>query len=426
MAKRSKKTEIVQTSGPEYNDLLTGISDLLEQARRMSARAVNSIITAAYWEVGRRIVEFEQGGMARALYGKRLMEPRAKDLTARHGRGFSVQGIYKMRGFYLGWEILPTPSGKLEAMTKLPPSLGVDAKILPTPSGESDLRGELSNQDAGTRGHICVTASSKSEIAQLPSAQLNPMSAPSTFPLSWSHYVRLMAVEKPHARAFYEAEAIRGGWSVHQLDRQISTQFFERTSRSKQQAAMLARGQRPRPEDAVSVQDEIRDPCLLEFLDLKDEYSEGDLEEALVRHLEWFLLELGGGFTFVARQKRIRIGDEWYRIDLLLFHRRLRCLVVIDLKLGKFTHADAGQMNLYLNYVRENMLEPGENEPVGLILCSAKNDAVVHYAMGGIKANVFASHYLIDLPDPETLRQEILTTQHALETRAAMKGPGRG
>ena len=233
-----------------------------------------------------------------------------------------------------------------------------------------------------------------------------------------------MAVQDEFARRFYEAEAIRGGWSVRQLDRQISTQFFERTSRSKQQAAMLARGQRPKPEDAVSVQDEIRDPYLLEFLDLKDEYSESDLEEALVRHLEWFLLELGAGFTFVARQKRIRIGDEWYRIDLLLFHRRLRCLVVIDLKIGKFTHADAGQMNLYLNYVREHMMEPGENDPVGLILCSAKNDAVVHYAMGGIKANVFASHYLTVLPSVETLRREILATQHALETRrAAGKGP---
>ena len=115
---------------------------------------------------------------------------------------------------------------------------------------------------------------------------------------------------------------VRGGWSVRQLDRQISTQFFERTSHSKQQAAMLAQGRRPKPEDAVSVQDEVRDPYLLEFLDLKDEYSENELEEALVRHLEWFLLELGAGFTFVARQKRIRIGDEWYRIDLLLFHRR--------------------------------------------------------------------------------------------------------
>jgi hypothetical protein len=168
----------------------------------------------------------------------------------------------------------------------------------------------------------------------------------------------------------------------------------------------------------VSLDEEIRDPYLLEFLNLKDEYSETDLEDAIIRHLEWFLLELGAGFTFVARQKRIRIGDEWYRIDLLLYHRRLRCLVVIDLKIGKFTHADAGQMNLYLNYAREHLMEPGEDAPVGLILCSAKNDAVVHYAMGGIKANVFASRYLTALPDEETLRNEILTTQRALAARS--------
>lgn len=181
---------------------------------------------------------------------------------------------------------------------------------------------------------------------------------------------------------------------------------------------MLARGQQAQPEDAVSLEDEVRDPYLLEFLNLKDEYSESELEEALIRHLEWFLLEMGSGFAFVARQKRIRIGDEWYRMDLLLFHRRLKCLVVIDLKIGKFTHADAGQMNLYLNYAREHMMmEPGENEPVGLILCSAKNDAVVHYAMGGIKAKVFTSHYLTALPDAETLRREILATQHAFRMR---------
>ena len=133
-------------------------------------------------------------------------------------------------------------------------------------------------------------------------------------------------------------------------------------------------------------------------------------------------MELGAGFTFVARQKRIRVGDEWYRVDLLLYHRRLRCLVAIDLKIGRFTHADAGQMNLYLNYLRERMMEPGENDPVGIILCSARDDAVVHYATGGINAKVFASRYLTELPDTETLRKEIVATQHALESRAAVKG----
>lgn len=245
------------------------------------------------------------------------------------------------------------------------------------------------------------------------------------FPLSWSHYVRLMSVADRQARAFYESEAVRGGWSVRQLDRQISTQFFERTARSKQQAVMLERGQRPKPEDAVAAEDEVRDPYLLEFLELKDEYGESDLEDALIAHLEIFLLELGSGFTFVARQKRIRVGNVWYRIDLLLFHRRLKCLVVIDLKLGAFTHSDAGQMGLYLTYAKEHMMEPGENDPVGIILCSDKDDAVVRYSMGHMPAKVFASRYLTVLPDAETLRREILKTQQTLTTRAATNSKGQ-
>ena len=176
-------------------------------------------------------------------------------------------------------------------------------------------------------------------------------------------------------------------------------------------------GQAPQPEDAVSAEEEIRDPYLLEFLNLKDEYSESELEEALIRHMEWFLLEMGTGFTFVARQKRIRVGTSWYRMDLLLYHRGLRCLVVIDLKTGAFTHADAGQMNLYLNYAKEHLMMPGEADPVGIILCSDKDDAIVKYATGGIRTQVFASKYLTNLPDEETLRREILTAQRAIRAR---------
>jgi hypothetical protein len=141
------------------------------------------------------------------------------------------------------------------------------------------------------------------------------------------------------------------------------------------------------------------------------------LEEALIRHLEWFLLEMGTGFTFVARQKKVRVGDSWYRMDLLLYHRKLRCLVVVDLKRGRFSHTDAGQMNLYLNYARENLKLPDESDPVGIILCGGKNEALVRYATGGIKAKVFASKYLTILPDEETLRQEILRTRQLLEAR---------
>lgn len=388
MAKRRNKSGIASQTG-QYDGLVSGVAELLEQSRRTAARSVNSILTATYWEIGRRIVEFEQGGEARAEYGAELLKRLSIDLTERFGRGFSKRNLEQMRGFYSGWEIAQTPSAQFEARVRLP------AELL-------ESMGEVFQTPAGTLS-----------IAQTVSAKFSERLF-TAFPLSWSHDTRLMSVEKPHARAFYEAEAIRGGWSVRQLDRQISTQFFERTASSKQQAAFLSRGRMPKPEDAVSVDEEVRDPYLLEFLNLKDEYSESELEEALIEHLEAFLLELGAGFTFVARQKRIRVGGEWYRIDLLLFHRRLRCLVVIDLKLGKFTHADAGQMSLYLNYAKQHLTEPGESDPVGIILCSGKDDAVVEYATGGINARVFASKYLTQLPDAETLRKEIETTRRAL------------
>jgi len=180
---------------------------------------------------------------------------------------------------------------------------------------------------------------------------------------------------------------------------------------------MLTRGAKPQLEDRGDADGEIRDPLVLEFLGLRDEYSEDDLEEALVRHLESFLLELGGDFAFIGRQRRLRIGDEWYRIDLLFFHRRLRCLVVIDLKVGKFTHADAGQMHLYLNYAREHWMRPDENPPVGLILCSQKNDALVRYALDGLPSKVLAREYRVALPDEKRLAAEIERTRQLLEAR---------
>jgi predicted nuclease of restriction endonuclease-like (RecB) superfamily len=205
------------------------------------------------------------------------------------------------------------------------------ADIVQTPSGQSPLP----PQDA---------------VAQLHTNALELRR--SSFPLPWSHYVRLLAIDNPEARRFYEEEALRGGWSVRQLRRQIASQFYERTLLSRNKAAMLTRGRRPRPEDRVTPEEEIKDPFVLEFLDLQDEYSESDLEEALIRQLERFLLELGGDFAFIGRQRRLRVGQTWYRVDLVFFHRRLRCLVLIDLKLDAFSPADVGQMNLYVNYAR--------------------------------------------------------------------------
>jgi len=381
-------------SSPGYSGLLDGVSDLLEAARRASARTVNAFMTATYWEVGRRIVEFEQGGAKRAVYGEQLLKRLASDLTARLGRGFSVQNIENMRLFYgvCGTkEISQTLSGKL---------------TLTLPASSSTKKSQtLSGISQKPRGTPQATPFNLSDIAR-------------AFPLPWSHYVLLIRRSRsPEAFAFYQTEALRGGWSVRQLQRQMDSQFYERTALSRNKAAMLAKGGKARPGDAVSAVEEIRHPLVLEFLGLRDEYSESDLEDALIRHLETFLLELGNDFTFVGRQRRLRIDDEWYRVDLLFFHRRLRCLVIFDLKLGRFTHADAGQMHMYLNYAREHWVQPGENPPVGIILCSGKSEALVHYATDALPNKLLVREYLTALPNEKLLSAELEETRRQIEGR---------
>lgn len=244
----------------------------------------------------------------------------------------------------------------------------------------------------------------------------------SYFRLSWSHYVQLLKVEKPESREFYESEALRCGWTVRQLERQINTLFYERTLASRNKAAMLKKGAVPEPDEVLSAEEEIKNPYILEFLDLKDEYSETQFEEALIKQLENFLMELGSDFAFLGRQKRLKIGDEWYRIDLLFYHRRLRCLVIVDLKIGKFTHADAGQMHLYLSYAQEHWTRPDENPPVGLILCTRKDNSVVHYALDNLPNKILAAEYRTNLPDEKTLAAELEKTRRMLDANPTIKG----
>lgn len=358
LAQDVSSTAPVPSIAQPYHGLVGGIEALLEQARRTSARAVNAILTATYWEIGRRIVEYEQGGKARAEYGEALLARLSTDLTAQFGPGFSVRNVSQMKAFHLAWPILQT-------------------------------------------------VSAESPLAQVAAR----------FPLPWSAYVRLLAVKNEHARRFYETEALRGGWSVRQLGRQIDAQFYERTALSRNKAAMLKKAARAQPDDAVAAEEEVKDPYVLEFLGLRDEYSETDLEQALIRHLEIFLLELGGDFCFVGRQKRLRIGDEWFRVDLVFYHRRLRCLVLIDLKLARFTHADAGQMHTYLNYAAEHWTRPDENPPVGLILCAQRDEALARYALGNLPNKVMAAEYRTVLPDEKLLAADLEKTRRMLERR---------
>ncbi len=381
----------------QYGSILGDISGVIDAARKSAARSVNSVMTAAYWLVGRRIVESEQKGEKRAAYGEDLLERLSSDLGKRYGRGFGVDNLQRFRVFYLIY-----PPERIYATLSRKLTHGDQLIKYATPSRISQ-----SQSKDKPNGLILQT--------MLEESALSTISA--SFPLPWSAYARLLSVKNENARRFYETEALRSGWSVRQLDRQINSQFYERAALSRNKATMLRKGQKALPEDHVLPEEEIKDPLVLEFLGLKDEYSETDLEEALIRHLETFLLELGGDFCFIGRQKRLRIGDEWYRVDLLFFHRGLRCLVIIDLKIGKFTHADAGQMHLYLNYAREHWVNKGENPPVGLILCARKDEAVARYALEGLPNKVMASEYQTALPDEKKLVAEIKKTQALLEER---------
>jgi predicted nuclease of restriction endonuclease-like (RecB) superfamily len=358
-----------------YNNIRAEIVELLKAARSTAARNVNSIMTATYWEIGRRIVEQELKGEARANYGEQLLELLAKDLTKQFGRGFGNINLWRMRAFYRAWSegrILSTLSKE-------------SAKLLPF-NNISPLSSGISTLSVG-------------------------------FPLPWSAYVRLLGVKRPEARVFYETEALRSGWSVRQLDRQIGSQFYERIALSQNKAAMLEKAEKSEPNDLVTPEEAIKDPFVLEFLDLKDEYSESDLEEALIHRLTDFLLELGDDFAFLGRQRRLRIDDTWFRIDLVFFHRRLRGLVIVDLKVGRFSYADAGQMHLYLNYARQHWMKPGENPPVGLILCAEKGAAEAHYALDNLPNKVLAAEYQTVLPDEKLIAEELERSRQEIENR---------
>lgn len=334
-----------------YISLLNRVSGIIEEARRKTVRQINTIITQTYWEIGRLIVEEEQKGRERAKYGEYLIEKLSKDLTRKFGKGFDVANIKNMRQFYLTYP-------KLYA-----------------------LRGE----------------SLKSKSYALRSQ------------LTWTHFRILMRIDNELARKFYEIETIRNNWSTRELERQINSLLFERLSLSKDKNKVMQLARRgqiiEKPEDAV------KDPYVLEFIGLPEKhyYTESQLEQKLIDHLQDFILELGKGFTFVARQKRITIDNEHYYVDLVFYHRILRCLVLIDLKIGKLDHRDVGQMNFYLNYIRDKEMLENENPPVGIILCTEANRSkvFVEYALGGLSNKLFVSKYKLYLPTKKELEQEV-------------------
>jgi predicted nuclease of restriction endonuclease-like (RecB) superfamily len=352
-----------------FIDMTDSLEALHRQLSSHAARQADQFMTYRNWLFGLYIVEFEQHGEDRAAYGQQLLIRLSENLRNRQIKGVSDRSLRIYRQFYLTYpEIWQSLTAKLESAgvmstTKLP-------KVqLPSTSSE------------------------------IPVIDIDKLLGQLTF----THFTELLRVEDSWQRRFYEIETVKNNWKIRELRRAINTLLYERTGLSKNKEAVIAK---MKDNQKVDPNELIRNPYLLEFLGLneKSEYSEDDLEKAIIDHLQDFLLEMGQGFCFEARQKRISFGNRHYRIDLVFYHRIIKCHVLIDLKIGDFDHADAGQMNVYLNYYKANEMSEGDNPPVGIILCASKDDTLVEYATSGLAQEIFVSRYLTQLPDKEQLR----------------------
>jgi predicted nuclease of restriction endonuclease-like (RecB) superfamily len=345
------------------------IREILEQARANVARSVNTEMVRAYWLIGREVVEEEQNGSVRAGYGDELIDQLAARLRADFGRGYTPTNLRYMRLFYLAY-----------------PNL-LAREI------HHAVRDEFER-----KARELVSSATMDEGP--PTGVLNPN-------LSWTHYRVLTKVDSPLARAFYEVEAARNHWTSRELERQINTLLFERLAKSRDKKGLMRLAYNG--QEIQSAQDVFKDPLVFEFAGIPESprLVESELEEALITNLQTFLLELGKGFAFLARQRRITLGGDHFYIDLVFYHVILKCYVLVDLKVDKLTHADVGQMQLYVNYYDETQRTAGDNPTLGLILCVEKNDLVVRYMLGKENRRIFASRYKLHLPSEEELAEEI-------------------
>lgn len=332
-----KKNELENSKAAEYHNLLEDISTAYGKGRFRAVQAVNTVLLETYWQIGQHIVEFEQGGKVKAEYGKALLENLSKDLKLRHGKGFSLSNLIRIRQFY----------------------------------------------------------------------QLFPIYATVSHKLSWSHYVEILKVDNELERNFYIRQCELEKWSVRELKRQKKTALFERLALSEDKAGILKLAEKGR--QIFAPQDLLREPYIFEFLKIPEPFqvSENELETRLIDNLQTFLLELGKGFTFVGRQYRITLDNRHFYIDLVFYHRILRCFVLIDLKLGNVQHLDIGQMNMYLGYFAKEENVEGENPPIGIILSREKDKLLVEYATYKMDSQLFVSKYQLYLPKKEELRREL-------------------
>lgn len=371
-------------------ELLARIRHIWESARTQAARSVNTAHVCANWLIGQQIVQAEQGGAKRAAYGLAMLKLLSSRLSADYGDGFSVSALKYMRLFF---QLYPDLLGKGHAVRDLSDATPDTGLAI----GHA-LRDQSGEGNAWRPGLLHTT-------------------------LSWTHYRTLLKVDRRAVRDFYEIESIRSGWSARQLERQINSFLFERLAKSRDKKGVLALANEgqvlTRPQDA------IKDPYVLEFLDLPESHRlvESRIEEALINQLQAFLLELGSGFAFVGRQRRLTLDGDHFYPDLVFYHVKLKCYVVIDLKVGKLTHGDLGQMLLYVNYYDSEVVTKDDNPTIGLVLCSEKNDAVVRYVLADKNEQVFASRYQFALPSEADLRAEIRRELEQLD-RGMPTAPG--
>jgi predicted nuclease of restriction endonuclease-like (RecB) superfamily len=388
---RATKTTRAKAA-PSSRALLGRVREILEAARAGVARTVNTTQVAANWLIGREIVEEEQRGQRRAGYGAKLLAELSARLNTEFGRGYSVDNLEAFRQFYLDYPQL----------------------ISGTVSRKSAVIRELPMKP------ISVTPSRKSipESDWLPGV-LHPS-------LSWSHYRQLLRVTRADARAFYEIEAIRNAWSVRELQRQAASLLYDRLAKSKDKKGLMRLA--THGQEVAQPLDALKDPMVIEFLGLPESprLVESALEQALIDNLQTFLLELGKGFAFVSRQERITIDGDHFYIDLVFYHAVLKCYVLIDLKVGKLTHADLGQIQFYVNYYDRERRTEGDNPTLGVILCPDKNDAVVKYTLGEQQErNIFASRYQLHLPTEQELESELRREIRHLSAPQTVRAPAK-
>jgi predicted nuclease of restriction endonuclease-like (RecB) superfamily len=405
----------------DYNRLINDLDLINSTAQATAAKAINQVLTIRNWLIGGYLVEYEQNGDERAGYGEALLKKIAEDLAKRGVKGLAITSLKTYRKLALTYPAIAKSQALSDLFTPLIQTVA-DQKSQTV----SDLSSE---QDAGTAfmtDFLESFSSSGEFLFHFPSLierSIENQDLPwqdeayclRLFQtLSWSHLTELSRIDDPIKRAFYELQSVKSGWSLRELKRQVNSMLYERIGLSKDKDAVLTMASSGKLVDTP--ENILRDPYVLEFLGLneKPSYSESDLEQALIDHLQQFLHELGRDFCFIERQFRVTIANKHHFLDLLFYHRTLRCLVAIDLKIGDFEASHAGQMNLYLNYLKSEVALPEENPPVGILLCSEKDNEEVHYATAGMDSKLFVSRYLVALPSEAQLKKWLREEQRRL------------